>query len=169
MLLVCPCVQAIMVCLGKRCKANCTFSAEKYTWFTVWKLPPHTHTHTHKQTTISCVNNNQNKTEHKRPVFFTTSDRWQFWNSSAQCVSTLSEHFHRYWDVFTQSTVAPVHTTRSMCDKGNCANRVLFFLLEDIRQATPNSQEMTSKTMILSLCAACPRGQNELWLLIRHL
>ena len=32
--------QNIMVCLGKRCKAKCTFSAEKYTGFTVWKLPP---------------------------------------------------------------------------------------------------------------------------------
>lgn len=45
---ICKCYWFVHVCrpyniliyLGKRCKANCTFSAEKYTWFTVWKLLP---------------------------------------------------------------------------------------------------------------------------------
>lgn len=87
----------------KRCKANCTFSAEKYTWFTVWKLPP-------DPPTPTFVHLQQSKQKHKRPVFFTTSDIWQFQNTSAQSVSTLSEHFHSYWDVFT--LVAPTHAVR---------------------------------------------------------
>lgn len=86
-------LQNIMFCLGKRCKANCTFSAEKYTRFTVWKLPPNHF--------MCSLTTNKTKTKHKRLVFFTTSDIWQFQNASAQSVSTLSEHFHRYRDVFT--------------------------------------------------------------------
>lgn len=93
--------QKIMVCVGKRCKANCTFSAEKYTWFTVWKSTP-------PPPTISCVHLQQSKTKHKIAVFFTTSHIWQFKNTSAQCVSTISEHFRRHWDVFT-CCCSPAH------------------------------------------------------------
>lgn len=57
---------------------------------------------------------------------------------------------------------APVHTTRRKCDKGNCADRVLFLLLQDTRQATLNCQEMTSKTTILPQRAAAPQGRSEL-------
>lgn len=117
--------QNIMVCLGKRCKANCTFSAEKYTWFTVWNPPLPTITWSCSLTT--------NKTEHKRPVFFTILDMWQFQNASAQSVSTLSEHFQSHWDAFTYSnTTVPTHTLRIKCGKKATVHGVLLLSCSEI-------------------------------------
>ena len=59
-----------------------------------------------------------NKTEHKKTVFFTISDIWQFENASAQSVST-SEHFHHHWDVFTPVGIVSMHSVRIKRDKGN--------------------------------------------------
>lgn len=116
--------QNIMVCSGKRCKANYTFSAEKYTWFTVWKLtPPPQPFHV----SLTTIKTKQNK---KRPIFFTTSDIWQLQNDSALSVSTLSEHFHTYWDVFTLAICCCAHAhckkqawQRQLCQQGSSFSR----------------------------------------------
>lgn len=137
---VCVCrPQNIMIFLGKRCKANCTFSVEKYTWFTVWKPPPlpqpfHVFTY------------NKQKQKHKR--LFTTSNIWQF-QMSAQSVSQLSEHCQSNWDVFTLPIIK--------CDKGNCANMGPLSGW-DITQAKPNSQEVISTTMRGSPFIVCVRS-----------
>lgn len=108
--------QNIMFCLGKRCKANCTFSAEKYTWFTVWKLPPN-----HFMCSLTT-----NKT--KQNIKDQSSSPPQTSGSFKTPLRSLSVHYQSIFidigmSLHLQFIVVPSHTVRSKCDKGNCANR----------------------------------------------
>lgn len=164
MLLVCPCVQNRIVCLGKRCKANCTFSAEKYTWFTIWKLlPPHPPSPPHLFTY-----NSQNKTEHKRPVFFTTSDIWQFQNTP---LHSLSVHYQSIFIVIGMSLllqfiVVSTHThthCKKQVTKATVPTGVLLLLL-GISSRQCFSSDTTSETVRLSprVERVRPQGQRDL-------
>lgn len=140
--------QNIIVCLGKRCKANCTFSAEKYTWFTVWKLPPQpSHVFTY---------NNQNETKHKRLVFFTTRHLAVSKCLCAVCQYIIRAFSYRSGCLYSCYLLLRPHTPwEASVTKATVPTGVLLLLLRDIRQAMPNSQEVTSKTMRVSPCVTC--------------
>lgn len=102
MLLVCLCVQATEHngLFRKRCKANCTFSAEKYTWFTVWKLPPLPPQQFHVFTTIKTKRNIKDQSSSPPPTHGS-------FKTPLRSVSILSEHFHRYWMSLLSSMLHP--------------------------------------------------------------
>lgn len=152
--------QNIMVCLGKRCKANCTFSAEKYTWFTVWKLPP---------STISCVHLQQSKQNIKDQ----SSSPPQTSGSFKTHLRSLSVHYQSIFidigmSVLSQYIVAPTHTVRHKCDKGNRGPLSPVMRHQAGKAKFP---EMTSKTIRLShvLHVFCSQEKSKLWLPIQRL
>lgn len=142
--------QIIMVCLGKRCKANCTFSAEKYTWFTVWKLPPPQPFHV-------ITYNNQNKEIIKDQ----SSSPPQTSGSFKSPLHSLSVHYQSIFidtgmSLFLQFIVALMHTVRSKCDKGNGANRGPLSPVMRYQAGKARIPEMTSTTRRLTpICCVC--------------
>lgn len=149
-----------MVFLGKRCKANCTFSAEKYTWFTVWKLPPQPfHVFTH------------NKQKHNKNIKDQSSSPPPTSGSFKTPLHSLSVHYQSIFIVigmsFTLSIIiVPTHTVRITCDKkATVPTRVLSLWLRyhagDAK--FPGNDICNDETF--PICSVCSvhSGKSKLW------
>lgn len=103
------------------------------------------------------------KTKHKRPVFFTTSDIWQFQNASAVCPSV---HYQSIFidigmSLLSHYIVAPMHTVRHKCDKGKQGSSFSCYEISGRQGQIPRKWHPKQWDYPHVLHVFCPQGQQS--------
>lgn len=122
-------------------------------------------------TTISCVHNNQNKTEHKRPIFFTTPTSGSFETP----LRSVSVH---YQSIFIDTgmsllslslhprTQQEASVTKATVPTGSSSS---CYKISGRQRWIPSKWHPKQWYCPHVLCVFSPQGQSELWLPIQRL